>query len=334
MTSLNILHISQSPLVGSPGNITWAINSFTNHCSATIIENDYPNQTNLNGLFLDNSILIHDIWQNENSKNIIISYIRNADIIHIHNDISDAMVSLLSNARKNVKFIYQIHSPHREGPLFFDRTDTMGIDFARKLVVAQHHPRLHHDYHPVPNIIPYEPNIPIDDLTMEKMIIFSPSCTSENKGKWSTKYNSETKKQIDIIRNNDIKVYFPSKVVHPITLFQIRKKACITIDDMVSGGWHQVTMEGLCAGNVVFCHADIIARMSPCWFYGAKSILPTFYSSQNLLASKIIELIKNNDMLQEYRIKSSTFYRENLMPERLISFFIKVYMEVLHEKSA
>lgn len=328
MISLNILHLSKTPLVGSPGKISWAINNFTKHRSTTLIENDYPLQSKISGFFTNDSTVVSGFVKNTQINKLVLNHIVNADIIHIHNQISEDMVTLLSNSiNTKTKFIYQVHSPLREGPLFFDRTEWMGIDFNKKLVVAQHWPKIHQDYFPVPNIISYAPNSPGDTLIENSSIILSP--THKNKGKWTEKFSSTIHEQIKRLTGYGLNVYFPNEPIHPNILYEIRKNSFITIDDLQSGGWHQVTMEGLCAGNIVINGADAISRNSPCWFLGANSGIPSIYARENTFVDTIFSLIKNPNDIINQRKKSFQYYRDWFLPERLIEFYVKHYMETL-----
>ena len=85
MKSINIVHLSKTPLVGAPGTLSKYLNYIDNINSIHFTLNEYPEQ--LKYFFTRNSIhlnlknkLLYDLFQEK---------VKQANIIHIHNDIDN-----------------------------------------------------------------------------------------------------------------------------------------------------------------------------------------------------------------------------------------------------
>lgn len=311
----NIVHISTSPVVGQPGKVVKML-SLSGHNAVHIALNDY--QGPLANKFLDNSIL----YTKENSS-FIAQRISEAEIIHIQNLLPNAWAQKLLSYNPKAHYVYQAHSPLREGPLHFSRNDSFGINFSAKLIMALAQPRMHPDSIPVPTIT-IEPICvhPIESSDMVR-VLYSP--THKHKGRWNGKYTEglvETLTALD--EENRIKAIFITDPITPSALFELRKTCHISIDEISSGGFHQVSLEGLCAGNVVINNADFFSRAMFAQF--CDKILPPFITANQFnIYDVLCDLISNKQKLREQQLASHEFAKNHMHPLKLVTYYEDIY---------
>lgn len=321
MKKYNLLHISPTPLVGSPIKINKLCKNHFNN-SNVIIFNDYPGK--LKGLFSGEAIEF-----NKKTEELCIKLIQEADIIHIHNFLTEEQENLiLKNSKDEVIFIYQVHSPLREGPIFVKYYKGSKIPFQKKLVVGQYQPRLYKDFEFVPNIVLKKPSINLIKEDEKPIIIFSPSHRRD--GKWNKKLSEKLEKILLYLRNLNLIHLIIAEGLKPEILFAYRKKAHISIDEIVTGSFHQVSLEGLCAGNVVINNSDIFTNIVLENIVNTKESVPFYKLNEYNIEDKLLYLINNKELIREYQIKSYKFYNKYLLPEKLILKYINIYKELLN----
>ncbi|GGZ77676.1 hypothetical protein GCM10007161_06120 [Ignatzschineria indica] len=320
----NIVHISNTPLVGSPGKISWLANE-NGFNSASIILRDYPLHGGLAEKFTQNSIVYRD--DNKQLSSVVTTLIDQADIIHIHNDVSLEFINKFNFGNK--KIVYQVHSPLREGPLYFERSEFMGLEFSKKLVIAQYQTRHYQDYEPVPNIVLGKPHLKLREDTEKLRVLFSP--THKRGGRWNNKYSH---KLINVLKSlselNLIESIEINKPLSPSDLFELRKTCHVSIDEIVTGSYHQVSLEGLCAGNIVINNSDFFSSYMLASVSNAKMMPPFYIASEFDIGEKLLRLAQDVELTREYQKKSYDYYIENLMPEKLFKVYKSIYEELLN----
>ena len=327
MKSINIVHLSKTPLVGAPGTLSKYLNYIDNINSIHFTLNEYPEQ--LKYFFTRNSIhlnlknkLLYDLFQEK---------VKQANIIHIHNDIDHPeIIDFLLSNQSNKNFIYQVHSPFREPPLFIDKSEDLPFKFAKKLVIAQVHPRLYQDFEIVPNIVDFNPRKK-DILKNNKRIkiLFSPSHKRTKGVIFSTKFTENQNEIFDFIKNDDkFDLINIDKPIAPNILAEIRKEADISIDEIATGGFHQISYEALACGNVTINNADLFSREIFANAIKADK-LPPFVRAcdQNLL--EVLQYYKDNEnSLLSKRKESLEYFVKYMLPLRLVNCFVSKYKEV------
>ena len=247
---MSILHLSRTPLASSPGRLSKNLNKIgviSNH----FFEQDYP------GDLSSKMIMRSYQWTKTKESNELLEYyISTADIIHVHNYISSELCFFVNKFFNGKKLILHVHSPLREGPLFTNIVNVMDLKFNDFFVVAQYHPRQYQEFTPVCNIVPDA--LLINRLTVENKtpkVIYSPAHNRTN-GKWNIKHSDKL--------NNILKHYSswgkidlktPPKMSES-KLLAYRSICDISVDEIVTGSYHQVSLEGLSAGNIVINNAD------------------------------------------------------------------------------
>ncbi|EOW9316330.1 hypothetical protein [Vibrio cholerae] len=315
-----ILHLSKTPLVGAPGKISKFSREVMGIDSIHFCETDYPGD--LKGIFLVESICIGN---DSEITYALIKRIKKASIIHVHNEISPQLTLLIKkHANKNVNYIYHVHSPVKEGPNFIEKITGIGIDFVKKLCVAQYHPRLYADYIPVPNIIDFQPSVNLLGNDEIPRVIFSPA-HKRTGGRWNDKVSPKLTKVLHFLNEmKHIDLVIPGKVT-PSTLYEIRKSCHITVDEIVTGGFHQLSLEGLAAGNVVINNSDFISNFYLEALSKGNQKSPFYTMNEENCYEKLITLLENKDMIREYQQKSYNFFTENLNKSRMLEIYRGVY---------
>lgn len=324
---INIVHLSNTPLVGAPGKISQLCNQ-NNYNSISIVFNDYPEKGKLNNKFLSDSVL----WSKSDPCLIksLINRIEHADIIHIHNDVSLDYLNLFNFSLNKQKFIYQTHSPLREGPLFFERCDLYPFTISKKLVVAQYQPRLYPDYIPVPNLVLDTPSIRLKEANEKLRVMFSP--THSRLGRWNVKFSEElevTLKNLEV--SHKIEIFMPKEPLSPLALMQMRRYCHVSIDEIVTGSYHQVSLEGLCCGNVVLNNADFFAS-SMLALVAKSNDLPPFLECNPLNIWDVLsQLVSDDELVRYYQNSSYEYFKNYLTPQKLFRNFDNIYQEVINE---
>ncbi|OOF43715.1 hypothetical protein BKK51_11225 [Rodentibacter trehalosifermentans] len=322
-----IVHLSNTPLVGAPGKISY-MSCLNGYDSISIVFSDYPEKGKLSNKFLNHSIL----WSNQDLflKNHLINKVENADIIHIHNHINPEHLNYFNFNLEHQKFIYHVHSPLREGPLFDEKSEQFDFKFNRKLVVAQYHPRFFNDFIPVPNLVLELPQLNLKKDDEKLRVMYSP--THNRGGRWNTKYTEELESAMQMLQKMKLlDIVSPSQPLSPHVLLEIRRSCHVTIDEIATGSYHQVSLEGLCCGNVVINNADIFSKMMLSNVANSSALPPFLSSSGYDITEKLFELTRNNELVRLHQKRSFEFYTKHLMPNNLFSIYNKIYKELLNE---
>ncbi|WOG29988.1 hypothetical protein [Endozoicomonas sp. 8E] len=323
MSEYKVVHLSPTPLVGAPAKISKTLCDIGINSSCVILR-DYPPHSGLSNFFISHATLANDSFDE------IMAKCECADIIHIHNDIPQSLAKKLFTLNHKI-FIYQVHSPLREGPLYYERSKYLGLDFSKKLVVAQYQPRLYPNYTLVPNITLYQPCVTYRKVGEPLKVMFSPS--HKRGGRWNIKVCSRTERAIEAVSSrNDVEVLFLNKPEHPNKLFKARCLAHVTIDEVLTGAYHQVSLEGLCAGNIVFNRADYFSKISLRNVAGSENCPPFIYTEPKSLESNLIMFAENVELTNALKRESKDYYSTHLLPNKLIGKYVEIYQEVF-EKS-
>ncbi|MED7820127.1 MULTISPECIES: hypothetical protein [unclassified Francisella] len=321
MKRYNILHVSPTPLVDAPRKVSDALRMFTEYESSILIFNDYPGR--LKGVFSNQSIIF------DNNKELAIQLIQQADVIHIHNFLSKEQEKIIiENSSSEVCFVYQVHSPLREGPNFTYYESAL-INFDIKCVISQYHSRLYPDFEIVPNIVLQKPTVNLIGKNETPRVLFSPAHNRVG-GRWNDKYSSELMDVLSFLnKSGKINLVVSEGAVAPYELHLIRMRSHITIDEIVTGAFHQVSLEGLCAGNVVVNNADCFSCNLFESFIEADDFLPFFKVSNFNVYDRFVSLVENKSLIAEYQNKSYNFFNRYLMPGHMIMHFKKLYDKVI-----
>ncbi len=322
MSALKIVHITPTPLVGAPGKIAWA-QRMSGHRSLAVALSDYPEGGPLKKTFLAHTLEIDDFTRAHIDKSV-----RNADIIHLHNFLPDNWIKWLKNLNQTAAFVYQAHSPLREGPLYTERAnDIAPFEFKLKLVVGQFQGRFYPSFLPVPNLVLSPPSIRKYQAGEKLRVMFSP--THKRGGRWNAKHSKELENSLsDLSQLNKIEVISPKQPVPPETLMELRRTCHVSIDEIATGGFHLVSLEAMCAGNIIINRADYFAKTTFSTFCDGQ--LPPFHYADNSCIAKVL-LRLSEDWQETSRLqqKSYNFFCRYCDPMRLIGVYDAAYESIL-----
>ncbi len=321
-----VVHITPTPLVGAPYQISNAINSYAQDFESVVLcLNDYP--SSLAGVFPNQMIFF-------NKKNyfLIERILAKASIIHIHNFYDGEIIKNISKVagdKNKARFIYQVHSPTREGPIFYDNfTSFVDVVFDKKFVVGQYQPRLYQDFIPVPNIVGDSANISIAENDAKTNILFSPA-HNRTGGRWNDKYSKTLDEAMLSIQQLQLANIIQVSNVNQYELFNLRKQCQISIDEIVTGGFHQISLEALACGNAVINNADCLSMMQLSYFAKNHELPPFINANENSINKVLTELLFNKDKLAYYQQSSFDYFNKNLRVEHLINFYLDEYRELV-----
>lgn len=322
---VRIAHVAPTPLVRAPERLSEALNRAGGFSSTAIVLADYPGE--LGGKFIQQAILWPEgRWERPDDAAAVA--LREADIIHVHNRLPAPVALLLARVGERARFVYQVHSPLREGPLYTRADETMGLPFERLLAVCHIHPRLYDDHIPVPNIIDAPPSlVPLAD-GQKPRVLYCPS--HPRPGRWNGKHSQVLEDLLRALdRAGDIEAVIPERKLSPYELMTLRRTTHISIDEILTGGFHQVSLEGLCAGNVVINNADHFSCAMLQEAADARLEPPFVRMSESLATDRLRALVRDPDRIRALQRASFEYFRDRLRPERLVRRFTTLYEAIL-----
>jgi len=317
-----ILHLTPTPLVQAPEKVSNILNRFSEYSSEIVVLNDYPNH--LKGKFIANAILY-----SVDTKDVVQKLIERANIIHVHNFLPTTFIDFFKQCLVNsdAKLVYQVHSPLREGPIFYDYAQESGFDFDKCLVVSQYHPRLYPSFIPVPNIITAKPSLNLLNKNEKPFILFSPA--HKNVGlRWNDKITKNLNKVLDSVNGLGLAKVKEVSGLSPHDVFSIRRFSHISIDELATGAFHQVSMEGLATGNVVFNNADYFSCQMLSFVAKTSKNVPFVRTDDDAFSENLMAYLSDNEKIRFKQEEGYQYFVDNLLPEHLVKHFIKIYDEV------
>lgn len=325
MSDIKVVHFSQTPLVGAPSKIA-AATRLAGHYAHAICMVDYPAGGELAGKFVNDSIVLHGAPPE--IERLVDRIVGEADIVHVHNEMPLEKAEWLSERATRARFVYHVHSPVREGPLYVPRADELGLPFSAHLVVGQYQPRHYPSYRPVPNIVLDAPSCTPRAEGQKLRVMFSP--THARSGRWNAKYSKKLEVAIEsLTKMGLIEAVWPEQPVAPNVLMALRRTCHVSIDEIVTGAFHQVSIEGLCAGNVVINRADYFSKAMMATCAGASELPPFVYADDESIAGVLVDLARDWKKTAVLQTESSAYFRKYLRPQSAVKSFVKVYREII-----
>jgi hypothetical protein len=259
---LQVVHLSLTPLAGSPIRIVNALRRHTSWQARLIVLNPAAYGTRTFEGDLD--------WKRDREE--AISCIDSADILHLHHyfDLEHNPFELDFNAlrRRGKHLVRQFHSSslHVAGgqPARIREVIESPVP---QLVIAQYPERYFPRARLVPNLVPLE-----DDLyrpckhpgrTDSVNIFFAPSAAhsawthARPELRWESKGCPETVRMLENVRRRSpsVVVDFRHDVPH-IECLRARQAADVAIDDLITGSFHLSSLEGLAQGVPTLAYLD------------------------------------------------------------------------------
>ncbi|CAG4886026.1 glycosyltransferase [Paraburkholderia saeva] len=249
---MNVVHISNTPVAGSPGNIVSALNRLTEIRARHIVFNSSAYRTRTFAVDID--------WKTgrEEAHDAIAA----ADIIHIHQffSLDETFGPGFHGRFGKKKVIRQFHS----APDLWAKGDValasrIVSENIPQLVIAQGPERYYPFARVVPNIIPlHDPRyLPMEAQDGLPVVMFSPSGrTSAWKTRWETKGAPQTLALLRKLQREGLcKLHLVVDTPHDECL-RAKQRAAVVIDECVTGNYHLSGLEALSQGKPTVGYLD------------------------------------------------------------------------------
>ncbi|MCY0966836.1 hypothetical protein [Parathalassolituus penaei] len=319
LNDMNILHIAPTPLVGAPVKVVKALAAVGVNARCLLLS-DYPKQSGLQGFFTDGAELINSATAE--GEMLLRDALEWADVVHVHNFLSEQAALIIKEYSSKI-FVYQVHSPQREGPVFTPRVNEFGIGFSKYLVLAQYHPRHYPGYEIVPNLVLFDPVCEERQGDVLK-VLFTP--THARGGRWNSKGDPRLPGIFEqLVRDCPVEMVSLKGPVTPGKLFEIRTQCHVSIDEIVTGAYHQVSLEGMAAGNVVVNAADYFSCRMLQRISGADRRPPFLNANVDTVYDVLSNLANNMDLTMGYIRETASYYRDFMDWRKLVLRYVDVY---------
>ncbi|MFC0399835.1 hypothetical protein [Paraburkholderia rhizosphaerae] len=242
---MKVVHLSNTPVAGSPGNIVSALNRLTDIQARHVVFNAAAYRTRTFAIDID--------WQTQQQQ--ALDAIAEADVMHIHQyfSLDETFGAGFQKRFGDKKLIRQYHS----APDLWANGDPSLIerivrDGAPQLVIAQGPERFYPLARVVPNVVPiddprYRPHPEADGVPI---VTFSPSGrASAWKKRWETKGVPQTLALLRRLERDGLcRLQLIVDTPHDECL-RAKQQAAVAIDECVTGNYHLSGLEALSQGK-------------------------------------------------------------------------------------
>lgn len=249
---MKVVHISATPVAGSPGNIVAALNRHTTVQARHIVFNSAAYGARSFACDLD--------WQTQQAE--ALDALAQADIVHLHQffSLEQTFGANFQQRFGNKKIIRQFHSAP---DLWAARQPGVLGQIAHEdlphLVIAQGPERFYPHARVVPNLVPLnDPRyLPAAESSGLPVIAFSPSGkTSAWRKRWETKGAPQTLALLHRLEREGLcQVRLIVDMPHDACL-RAKQSAAIAIDECVTGNYHLSGLEALAQGKPTLGYLD------------------------------------------------------------------------------
>lgn len=249
------VHLSLTPLAGSPISIVDALNSYTSFSARHVVlaPNAYGARTFKTDL----------VWK-ENREEAL-EVLSAADVVVLHHYIqlreNPFGVDFTKIVPNRTRFLRQFHTSPQTIARQYGLTVRAIIDDALpQTVMAQYHERLFPNARVVPLIVPLNAELyrPSASGGREVVVYFSPTfSTSAWRSRWDTKGFPETMRLLKRLRRqvDSVRTVVDAEAKHIDSLAR-RRASDIVIDEMATGSFHTSSLESLSQGKPTFAYLD------------------------------------------------------------------------------
>lgn len=331
MSKKRVLHISNSALSGAPGNLSRSLNKFSEFKSSSIVTGNPRIELQVRRQSRD-SLFLGDLQEDSPGVNILRSLLLQSNIVHVHNSISSEALQVIYDlgVESKAKFIYQIHSPIGEPPFWSNMDTYIPLNFSARLAVAHAHPRMFQDFQIVPNIV-FPPSWTSETdvwnsnkkLGATPVVSFAPSTRSAHR--WSNKGVDQV---VEIMHELESQGRITANIIEGFGSKEARTLmhgSDVIIDEVTTGGFHNVSVEGLSMGAAVINGADFLSQLVAKIAYGSVEPPPFISANSYDLYSKVESLIADPVRLTETKESSRAYYKGFMHPELTVQNYVKIY---------
>lgn len=285
---------SRTPLAAAPWELYKAVRKYTN-IDVSLINQRFRYADGRHFPY-------HLLYSSDNGT--AIKAMRDADLWHIHNYLDNALVDL----RTNQKVLAQFHSLPRQG-----NWDEL-MEFADlSYTIRQPLQEIEYKIPGLPNLIDPDEYRPI--RRTEKIKIAYAPTSKTPVGHPASKGYVQVNAILDrVSRERDVEIVLIEKMSY-VTNLNRKQKCHIVVDDVVTGNWHRTSLEGCCFGCAV------INRIKK---------NPFVYATLETLHEKLLWLIDNPAMLEDYQQQSRLWVLQKWHAMDLVQNYVRAYEGVLN----
>lgn len=254
-----------------------------------------------------------------NWANLLGEYAKNADHVIFHNCTQQSYIDIVKKSVKSdASLNYHFHSPPFEPPLFSYDIITEN-NFDNVFTVAQGYSRFFETSVSIANIIP---DIKLFKIQNRRSAIIVGHLRTTS-ARWSKKIPANLVKNLEILfKNSGVEVctipsIFGSETVPYRTFSQSLQSFDYVIDDICSGLFHQISLEGLKSGCIVFSAADEYSLNSFCQAAQCPPPPFDFVSDIHDIYEKVRYYERNPSTLRAKQANNLIFSNEYLSAKRL-----------------
>ncbi len=323
---MKVVHISATPLAGSPIRIVNALNKYTDVQARSI---------NLNAKAYGVLTFPEDLLWNENKEECE-DIIREADILHFHHwfDFSSKDNSFkfdfFAAMKKDARHLIHWHSnPMTISSLAGQSVDSIVSSNIPQMVVAQFHESYYPNACPVPLIVEVESLSPKLEQAEKPVVFFSPSSKRHAyEERWETKGKPEVVHFLDSLKRERKLDYRLVENIPFADCNKMRGECDIVIDDIVTGGFHTTSLESMALGKPTFSYMDARTQMVLSQLSGTTDcplINVRYQDAKNILR----ELAENRGLRKEIGQFSRDWMVKYYSEERMVGSYKRAYSNLL-----
>jgi hypothetical protein len=325
---VNIVHLTKTPLAGSPSRIVAALNAHTT-CSASLIVGNpdhYGERVFEGGLD----------WRVDRDAGMAL--IEKADILHIHRymDLSQKPFGLDFDAlaKQGKILVRQFHAnPNVIANRLKIPVETVVNDPLPQLVISQFHERFYPRARLVPNIVPIhdERYMPLDRSASPTKLFFGPSEVRRGAwdSRWETKGAPETVRLLKRIsrQHEKAELVYVTDTPHEQCLSQ--KRACqVAIDELCTGSFHLASLESLSQGLPTLAYLDARMVNTLRAFTGA-SDLPWINVHLSDSAPIIRRLIEDETLRRDLGVAARAWMETYWDDKDMVQHYVRAYQDLV-----
>ena len=264
------------------------------------------------------------------SANVLQSLLDEIDILHVHNEFPLALATALVYRNERPRIVFHRHSPVGEQPYFYGLPAGISDMVDKQFVVGHFHPRQAGNELPMPNVI-QRPKFSLPKHG-QVSLLFSPS--SKSQIGWSRKKDDLFDRQLRILeevgecRVHEITGYSPS------ALSVLRTRYHFSTDEVVTGSFHQVSLEAMACGSIPVNGADDLSVHYFRMAYEIPDVLiPWMRTSSRSFAADLQAVTEgfSTAKIAKMCAEGLDFFNEYLREARIARNYINRYLELLRK---
>lgn len=322
---MRVVHLSSTPVAGSPGTIVSALNRLTDIRARHVVFNASAYGARTFSVDID--------WSTQQQQ--ALDAIAAADIVHIHQffSLEDTFGPGFAQHLRGKKVIRQYHSaPHlwaRRNPQLMEQIVREDIP---QLVIAQGPERYYPFARVVPNLVPLHDvrYLPKPEAPGLPIVAFAPSGkASAWRTRWETKGAPQTLKLLRKLERRGLcRVQLIMDMPHDACLLA-KQQAAVVIDECVTGNYHLSGLEALSQGKPTVGHLDARAQLQLRQLTGAIE-LPWIDARLEEAARPLRELLTDAALRSEIGAASRSWMERYYSDSAMIEHYRQAYLDLFN----